>query len=78
MMICFDLDDNPLVAENMWEKYSRQDYSEGNIAKGLPPGYRAFVAHMVPEARVTGSAAAGILMKFDNEFDYTWFILKWS
>lgn len=60
------------VGDKLWESYADAGYSRsGHI------GFRAYAEANVHGASVSGTTATGITLKFQDEADYTMFMLKW-
>ena len=56
----------------LWYTYADAGYSKsGHI------GFRAYVQHIVPSAKVTGTTAEGLWLQFNDECEYTMFALRW-
>ena len=56
----------------LWYTYADAGYSKsGHI------GFREFVTFIVPGAKVTGTTADGLLLQFEDESEYTMFVLRW-
>ena len=56
----------------LWESYADAGYSKsGHI------GFRAYVAAITPGAKVSGTTASGLTLRFEDDADYTMFALKW-
>ena len=56
----------------LWEEYADKNYSNA-----IYTGFRGFVAHTVPEAKVTGTTASGVTLVFEDDMDFVAFKLKW-
>jgi len=67
----------PTISRKLWNMYCDQDYWKGNQRLGIEPGYRPFVQHLIPEARVSGDVIR-LTLTFENDANYTMFLLKWS
>ena len=59
--------------EPLWSKYASEGFAAGSGHKG----FRMFVQHQVPEATVSGTTVDGIRLVFDDERDFTAFLLRW-
>lgn len=74
-MIHYVLENGP--AEPLWEAYAETDFGRAKGSKHFK-GFRDFVQHKVPTAKVTGTTFSGVELEFSNEEDFVMFTLRWT
>lgn len=67
-MKTFELSDSP-ARRNLWRGYANSGYT--------PQGFRGYVQRKIPSAYVTGTTAKGLTLTFENDVDYTFFVLEY-
>lgn len=71
-MITYFLSPNP--NNKLWETYASGGYALGTGCKG----FGSFIKKTVQGVCVKGTTGHGHILEFENDSDYTLFLLKWS
>jgi hypothetical protein len=59
------------------EQRLRESYADAEYSKSGHIGFRAYVAAITPGAKVSGTTAEGLTLRFEDESVYTMFALRW-
>ena len=71
------LSSNSLRKNLLWKEYVAIDYGLAVPEKDYK-GFKTFVKDVTGADRVEGRTSKGVILYFDSEKSYTWFLLKWS
>ena len=62
--------------EPLWQAFADTDFGRAAGSQHLK-GFKSFVQEKVPAAKVTGTVFSGVELEFNNEEEFTLFVLKW-
>lgn len=60
----------------LWDAYFEMDYGRDYPKKGYK-GFRTFLEDVSGADAVHGTIIEGFVLRFQDEKQYTWFLLKW-
>jgi len=63
----------PSINDPLWTQYAYLGFSDSGYI-----GFRKFVEAKVSGAKVEGTTARGLTLYFEEEKDFTLFVLKWT